>query len=72
MSRDWASAPNHLDLAVTHDLCRGQLNDESFAHMTDEQVEVALTEIPGIGPWTAHAFLIVGLDRPGARGTWSP
>jgi 3-methyladenine DNA glycosylase/8-oxoguanine DNA glycosylase len=23
-----------------------------------------LTEVPGIGPWTAHGFLIVALDRP--------
>ena len=23
-----------------------------------------LTDVPGIGPWTAHGFLIVALDRP--------
>jgi len=23
-----------------------------------------LTSIPGIGPWTAHGFLLVALDRP--------
>ena len=28
------------------------------------RIEAALTEIPGIGPWTAHGFLIVALDRP--------
>ena len=32
--------------------------------MTDEEVEAALTELPGIGPWTAHGFLLVALDRP--------
>jgi DNA-3-methyladenine glycosylase II len=42
----------------------GQLSDESLARMTDEEVEATLTEIPGIGPWTAHGFLIVALDRP--------
>jgi DNA-3-methyladenine glycosylase II len=42
----------------------GRLSDESFAHMTDEEIEVALTDVPGIGPWTAHGFLIVALDRP--------
>jgi DNA-3-methyladenine glycosylase II len=42
----------------------GRLSDESFAHMTDVEIEAALTEIPGIGPWTAHGFLIVALDRP--------
>jgi DNA-3-methyladenine glycosylase II len=42
----------------------GRLSDESLAHMTDAEVEAALTEVPGIGPWTARGFLLVGLDRP--------
>jgi DNA-3-methyladenine glycosylase II len=42
----------------------GRLSDESLARMTDEEVEAALTEVPGIGSWTAHGFLIVALDRP--------
>jgi DNA-3-methyladenine glycosylase II len=42
----------------------GRLSDESFDRMTDEEIEAALTEVPGIGPWTAHGFLIVALDRP--------
>ena len=42
----------------------GRLSDESFARMTDAEIEAALTEVPGIGPWTAHGFLIVALDRP--------
>jgi DNA-3-methyladenine glycosylase II len=32
--------------------------------MTDAEVEAVLTEVPGIGPWTARGFLLVGLDRP--------
>jgi DNA-3-methyladenine glycosylase II len=32
--------------------------------MTDDEVEAALTEVPGIGPWSAHGFLLVALDRP--------
>jgi DNA-3-methyladenine glycosylase II len=32
--------------------------------MTDDEVESALTEVSGIGPWTAHGFLIFALDRP--------
>jgi DNA-3-methyladenine glycosylase II len=32
--------------------------------MTDAEVEAVLTEVPGIGPWTAHGFLLVALDRP--------
>jgi DNA-3-methyladenine glycosylase II len=42
----------------------GRLSDTSLAGMNDEQIEAALTEVPGIGPWTAHGFLIVALDRP--------
>ncbi len=42
----------------------GRLNDEALARMSDEEVEAALTEVPGIGPWTAHGFLLVALDRP--------
>ena len=42
----------------------GRLSDAAFARMTDAEVEAALTEVPGIGPWTARGFLLVGLDRP--------
>jgi DNA-3-methyladenine glycosylase II len=42
----------------------GRLSDEAFARMSDGEVEAALTEVPGIGPWTAHGFLLVALDRP--------
>jgi DNA-3-methyladenine glycosylase II len=42
----------------------GRLDDDALAHLTDDEIETALTEVPGIGPWTAHGFLIVALDRP--------
>jgi DNA-3-methyladenine glycosylase II len=42
----------------------GRLCDEAFARMSDEEIEATLTAVPGIGPWTAHGFLIVALDRP--------
>ena len=42
----------------------GRLSDEAFARMTDDEIEAVLTEVAGIGPWTAHGFLIFGLDRP--------
>jgi DNA-3-methyladenine glycosylase II len=42
----------------------GRLSDDALAQMTDEEIEVALTEVSGIGPWTAHGFLIFALDRP--------
>ena len=50
--------------AVAERFVDGRLSDEALAKMTDPEVEAALTEIPGIGPWTARGFLIVGLDRP--------
>ena len=42
----------------------GRLSDELLASMTDEEVESTLTEVPGIGPWSARGFLLVALDRP--------
>jgi DNA-3-methyladenine glycosylase II len=42
----------------------GWLSDEALAGMTDAEIEAALTEVSGIGPWTAHGFLIFALDRP--------
>jgi DNA-3-methyladenine glycosylase II len=42
----------------------GRLSEETLAGMTDAEIEAALTEVPGIGPWTAHGFLILALDRP--------
>jgi DNA-3-methyladenine glycosylase II len=42
----------------------GRLSDEALSRMTDDEVEAALTEVPGIGSWTSHGFLIMALDRP--------
>lgn len=50
--------------AIAERFVDGRLSDEALAAMSDEEVEAALTAIPGIGPWTAHGFLLVALDRP--------
>ena len=50
--------------AIAERFVDGRLSDESLARMTDAEIEAALTEVPGVGPWTAHGFLIVALDRP--------
>jgi DNA-3-methyladenine glycosylase II len=42
----------------------GRLSDAALERMTDEEVEAALTEVPGIGPWSARGFLLVALNRP--------
>ena len=50
--------------ALAEKFIDGQLSDRALARMSDEEIEAALTQVPGIGPWTAHGFLIVALDRP--------
>jgi DNA-3-methyladenine glycosylase II len=50
--------------AIAERFVDGCLSDESLERMSDAEIEAALTEIPGVGPWTAHGFLIVALDRP--------
>jgi DNA-3-methyladenine glycosylase II len=42
----------------------GRLSDEALSRMTDDEVEASLTEVSGIGLWTARGFLLVALDRP--------
>ena len=42
----------------------GRLSEKAFSRMTDQEVEAALTDVPGIGPWTARGFLLIALDRP--------
>jgi len=42
----------------------GQLDLNALVQMDDEAVISALTELPGIGRWTAEMFLIFSLARP--------
>ena len=50
--------------ALAERFADGRLSEKSLATMTDEEALAALTEVPGIGPWTANGFLLVALDRP--------
>ena len=50
--------------AIAERFADGRLSDEVLAGMSDDEVEAALTEVPGVGPWTAHGFLLIALDRP--------
>jgi DNA-3-methyladenine glycosylase II len=50
--------------ALAERFADGRLSDEALSRMTDDEVEAVLTDVPGIGPWTAHGFLLVALDRP--------
>jgi DNA-3-methyladenine glycosylase II len=42
----------------------GRLSDAALERMTDEEVDAALTAVKGIGPWSAHGFLLIALNRP--------
>jgi DNA-3-methyladenine glycosylase II len=42
----------------------GLLNFDRLAEMTDSQVIEHLTQVKGIGVWTAHMFLMFTLRRP--------
>ena len=41
----------------------GRLDASAVRGMGDEEIIALLTEIPGIGPWTAQGTLILALDR---------
>lgn len=41
----------------------GELSEVVLRGLTDEEIEARLVEVPGVGPWTVHGFLVIGLDR---------
>jgi DNA-3-methyladenine glycosylase II len=44
-------------------LSDGRLDPAALAAMQDDELIAVLTEISGIGPWTAQGALIIGLGR---------
>ena len=48
---------------------KGQVDFAALHAMTDEEVISTLTQIKGIGEWTAHMFLIFALQRPNVLPT---
>src|SRR3977135_4205136 len=48
--------------ALAERAAAGRRSAEALSRMTDDEVEAALAAVPGIGPWTAHGFLLVALD----------
>ena len=42
----------------------GQLSEDEFAHLENEEVIRRVTSVKGIGRWTAEMFLIFSLGRP--------
>lgn len=55
-------------LTYIRDLARktrdGLVEFEKFPQMSDEEVIAELTQVKGIGEWTAHMFLMFALRRP--------
>lgn len=51
-----------LDLASR--VADGRLNFDNLENQPDADAIITLTELPGIGRWTAEMFLIFGLKRP--------
>jgi DNA-3-methyladenine glycosylase II len=51
-----------LDLAQR--FCDGDIPTRRFARMSDDAIIEALTQVNGIGRWTAEMFLIFVLNRP--------
>jgi len=47
----------------------GKLDFAKLHGMSDEEVIATLTDIKGIGEWTAHMFLIFALRRPNVLAT---
>jgi DNA-3-methyladenine glycosylase II len=49
---------------IAHRVNEGRLELNGLLEVKDDDVITKLTEIPGIGRWTAEMFLIFGLSRP--------
>ena len=54
-------------ISTLHELAErlsdGRLDPEVLATLADDELIAELTEIPGIGPWTAQGALIIALGR---------
>lgn len=48
---------------------RGELDFTRLVEMTDEEVIKHLTQVKGVGVWTAHMFLMFTLKRPNVLPT---
>ena len=55
--------------ALAEQVVEGRLDLAALASTHDEHVLEHLQRVPGIGPWTAHVYLLFALGRPDA---WPP
>jgi len=49
--------------AVAERFADGRWREKELKALSDQEVEERLTEVPGIGPWTVHGFLIIAFAR---------
>jgi DNA-3-methyladenine glycosylase II len=54
---------------MAHRASRGELDFTRLAEMTDKEVIEHLTQVKGVGVWTAHMFLMFTLKRPNVLPT---
>ena len=52
--------------AVAQAAATGRFSFESLALLSDEEVSGRLTDLPGVGPWTADIYLLSALGRADA------
>jgi DNA-3-methyladenine glycosylase II len=55
--------------ALANHIIDGKLDFAAFKRYPDDQVIESLTQVSGIGKWTAEMFLIFGLRRPDVLAT---
>ena len=48
---------------------RGTFQPHLFSKLDDDEVHAQITALKGLGPWSAHMFLMFGLARP---DIWAP
>ena len=52
----------HYAIQVAHAFSNGDL--KSIGRLPDEEAQARLTQIKGVGPWTANIYLLMALRRP--------
>lgn len=50
--------------ALARKYLQGDIQPRRFNHMSGPEITAILTQVKGIGPWTADMFLIFALNRP--------
>jgi DNA-3-methyladenine glycosylase II len=63
------SRPKIRTLRAIAAACTDGLDLARFEHASDEEIHAALTQVTGIGPWTADVFIMFCLGRADA---WAP